>query len=204
MKQLNRRRTPGFTIVELIIVIVVIGILAGISVVGYNGAQKSTLNAHRAAQLSSWRDLFEIYYAKYGEYPPRPVTRPGGAAREFCLGRDFNFDACWNVDNVMDKNGVIGAGTKPDEPIAFEDATLMDRLESVGTLPGKSRCAISWDCPAIENGVGPMVEWTSADKPSYVYDFFFGSKCPGSLLQTWTNGAASVCRFKLLDPTIAP
>jgi len=202
MNRKKNDRSKGFTIVELVVVIAVVGILTAITIVGYNNAQKTALNAHKAAQLSSWRDLFELYYAKNGEYPPRPATQPGGAAREFCLGRDFNYDACWNVYAVMGPSGVKGAGPQPNEPIAYGDETLMQQLETVGALPGKSRCIVDWDCPAIENGVGPMVEWTSADKPSYVYDFFFGGKCPGDILQTWTDGNASVCRFKLLDPSL--
>lgn len=43
----------GFTIVELLIVIVVIGILAAITVVAYNGIQERTRNAKVSADLRS-------------------------------------------------------------------------------------------------------------------------------------------------------
>ena len=49
--QLQKRR--GFTIVELLIVIVVIGILAAITIVAYNGVQTRARDAKRASDLSA-------------------------------------------------------------------------------------------------------------------------------------------------------
>ena len=53
--QLRDSRLPGFTIVELLIVIVVIGILAAISIVAYNGMQKRA----QTAQVTSTVDSLE-------------------------------------------------------------------------------------------------------------------------------------------------
>lgn len=45
------RKSVGFTIVELLVIIVVIGVLAGISVVAFNGVQTRAANAKRDADL---------------------------------------------------------------------------------------------------------------------------------------------------------
>lgn len=59
----------GFTIVELLIVIVVIGILSAIAIVSYNGAQNTARNAQRLDDINRVADLLDIYYTKNGTYP---------------------------------------------------------------------------------------------------------------------------------------
>lgn len=59
----------GFTIVELLIVIVVIGILAAVTIVAYNGIQKRARDAARTGDISSLMKAIEIYKADNGVYP---------------------------------------------------------------------------------------------------------------------------------------
>jgi len=55
----------GFTIVELLIVIVVIAILASISIVAYNGIQQRARDTARKSDLSSIRNALEIRALDY-------------------------------------------------------------------------------------------------------------------------------------------
>lgn len=64
-----RKSVSGFTIVELLIVIVVIAILATISIVAYNGIQMRARDADRAADISQIKKKVEAYYALNGSYP---------------------------------------------------------------------------------------------------------------------------------------
>lgn len=75
----------GFTIVELLIVIVVIGILATITIISYQGIQRKALNTARLAELKDWHKLFEIYKATTGSYP----TGDGPGNTNYCLGTGF-------------------------------------------------------------------------------------------------------------------
>ena len=62
-------KRQGFTIVELLIVIVVIGILAAITIVAYNGVQTRAKNAQTQSALSGVAKKIEVYYAENGNYP---------------------------------------------------------------------------------------------------------------------------------------
>jgi prepilin-type N-terminal cleavage/methylation domain-containing protein len=59
----------GFTIVELLIVIVVIGILAAIVIVAFNGVQNSAKLQSNKAGASNVQKKIEAYNAKLGSYP---------------------------------------------------------------------------------------------------------------------------------------
>jgi len=55
------KRASGFTIVELLIVIVVIAILAAITIVSYNGITSQAKEAARKSDLATWKKKSEIY-----------------------------------------------------------------------------------------------------------------------------------------------
>ena len=185
----------GFTLVELLIVIAVIGILAAVTIVGYNAVQKNALNAHKLSALTDWRDLMQIYAAKNNsQYPTASVD-----ARDYCLGKDFKYNACWNVYDVYGTSGVAGSGPKPNEPVAYVNQQLLTQLESVGDLPDDSYCLIKWYCPEGDmDGVGPMVSYRNG-VPYKVWDFFFGN-CPAGLVADWTDGNASTCSLNIVRP----
>lgn len=88
----NRIKKAGFTIVELIVVIVVIGILAGISIVAYNGIQNRAREASLASTLQSANKLITIYYARNNTYPPTVadigLSDTGGATILYTANND--------------------------------------------------------------------------------------------------------------------
>ncbi len=65
----RNRTSSGFTIVELLIVIVVIAILAAITVVAYNGIQARARDTQRKSDVAALVKAFELYYADNGMYP---------------------------------------------------------------------------------------------------------------------------------------
>lgn len=65
----NRSKIRGFTIVELLIVIVVIAVLAAISIIAYNGIQNRTNNSAVQSDLSMIIKKMEIYNIDHNDYP---------------------------------------------------------------------------------------------------------------------------------------
>jgi type II secretion system protein G len=63
------RKEQGFTIVELLIVIVVIGILAGLVITTFTGIQQKARNTERQTDIKAIYGQVEAYYAQNGKYP---------------------------------------------------------------------------------------------------------------------------------------
>jgi prepilin-type N-terminal cleavage/methylation domain-containing protein len=66
-----KKRNQGFTIVELLIVIVVIGILALLVITTYSGIQQKARNAKRTSDLKSLQTHIEAFFSQNGYYPSR-------------------------------------------------------------------------------------------------------------------------------------
>lgn len=64
-----KKQNKGFTIVELLIVIVVIGILALLVITTYAGIQQKARNTKRAADVSAVQTQLEAFYQTNGYYP---------------------------------------------------------------------------------------------------------------------------------------
>src|SRR5579864_1023103 len=64
-----KKNNRGFTIVELLIVIVVIGILAALVIVTYNGIQQKARDTQRKTDIDALASHAEAYNAQTGYYP---------------------------------------------------------------------------------------------------------------------------------------
>lgn len=64
-----KKRNQGFTIVELLIVIVVIGILALLVITTYSGIQAKARNSKRASDIKSLQTHVEAFFSQSGYYP---------------------------------------------------------------------------------------------------------------------------------------
>ena len=64
-----KKRNQGFTIVELLIVIVVIGILALLVITTYSGIQQKARNSKRQTDVQSLQTQLEAFYSQNGYYP---------------------------------------------------------------------------------------------------------------------------------------
>ncbi|HSW37431.1 MAG TPA: prepilin-type N-terminal cleavage/methylation domain-containing protein [Candidatus Saccharimonadales bacterium] len=68
---MRKPKQQGFTIVELLIVIVIIGILAALVITTYTGIQAKARNSERQTDVNSLQTQLEAYFAQNGNYPSR-------------------------------------------------------------------------------------------------------------------------------------
>ena len=102
------RKQTGFTIVELLIVIVVIGILAAITIVAYNGVQQRANNTAKISAVKGFIKLFRGYTTTYN-------TLPGTLTR------------CATLDSQCTDSAGAARAT--------DNTALMDELRKIGTPP---------------------------------------------------------------------
>jgi len=110
----------GFTLIELMVVLTVIGVLMGLALVSHQGARKSARDGKRKADLEQIRSALEMYRADKEEYPC-------GSERDTCKGTSgaFGYNGlgqgwatnnddgtnCYGsypaLENVLENNGYI-------------------------------------------------------------------------------------------------
>jgi len=67
-----RKRKTGFTLIEMMIVVAIIGILAGvlINVININRIQARSRNSRRIGDVKSIQTAMELYFSNFRVYPP--------------------------------------------------------------------------------------------------------------------------------------
>ena len=97
MSKLIRKSNKGFTLIELMIVVAIIGILAAIAIPNFLRFQLKAKSSEGKVNIAAIRTAQESYLAEFGSYlvaaasPTAAVTNPGPAKVEFELtGGDTN------------------------------------------------------------------------------------------------------------------
>lgn len=68
---MNKNKQKGFTLIELMLVVLIIGILSGVmlNVINIRGIQSKSRDARRISDLKKVQTALELYYADYRGYP---------------------------------------------------------------------------------------------------------------------------------------
>lgn len=114
---LKKIQVKGFTLVELLVVIVVLGILVAISIIAYNGTQGRARDSRRQNDISEITKGLELYYLDNHKYPT------SGGATVTTNTWNTTADGSWTtfvnlLKPYMDNN-------VPSDPISTPNANIM-------------------------------------------------------------------------------
>ncbi len=146
--------TTGFTLVEVLIVIVIIGILTTISFGANNKIQIDARDQERASKAATLADALEKYHSRSGEYPSTAALLQTNAENiktklqipntdPLRMPRSSYFPSITNTNGSKERFAYIGGN--PATPAA----------------PGQADCASTTQTPALINdAVCPRFELT--------------------------------------------
>lgn len=137
----------GFTIVELLIVIVVIGILAAITIVAYNGVQQRSRDSRRDSDMHTLKTALEMYQVDNATYPG--VCSAGDG-----YGCDVTF-----------LTAALSAYIKsmPTEPLSTRTQYQYVR----GTTSSSYGILVQYEAkPVCKTGVNMVANWWSVSTPT--------------------------------------
>tara|TARA_B100000678_G_C18005389_1_gene420546 strand:+ start:141 stop:641 length:501 start_codon:yes stop_codon:yes gene_type:complete len=142
------RKQTGFTIVELLIVIVVIAILAAITIVAYNGIQERARDTQRLTDLSNIEKAIRLYAADHNDQFPTEASGANGI-----IGEGAGLDAL-----LADYMSVV-----PHDPLGPGNATYNYYYDGKHNCGGRGSQAVIFirtlESPKDDNT--PCTSWGS-------------------------------------------
>jgi len=133
----SHRVCSGFTLVEIMIVVVIIGLLAAIAIAAVSRVRRRAQNSRFVSDLRTFTQAFETYAMKSGQWPPdgTPAVIPASMSGEF---RNASWTATTPVGGQWDwdyKQFGFTAGISVYQPtVTVAQMQEIDRLIDDGNL----------------------------------------------------------------------
>ncbi len=138
-----RKNQGGFTLVELMIVVIIVGILAAVAIPMYQGATERAKASEAVAALGTIRGAMRVYYAEHGTYVNANFTDGAlvtagnvlDCSTTDLLGRYFS-SACYTFDGAPTAAAysIECDGANSAAPYASEVASIVRSIDQNGTV----------------------------------------------------------------------
>ncbi|MBC7869075.1 prepilin-type N-terminal cleavage/methylation domain-containing protein [Candidatus Saccharibacteria bacterium] len=164
-----KHKQDGFTIVELLIVIVVIGVLASISIVAYSGINQRAVAASLSSDLASATKQLKLFQVDYSAYPTTINCAIADSATNKCLKSSNGTTYTYNANNGVNPQtfGLTAYNGTQSYNISQASAVLSGGSNLYTGFPTNS--VYNWTSPAYYSELHPNIPL----KPSTTYTFSY-------------------------------
>lgn len=144
------KNRKGFTLIEILIVVAIIGILASVALVGLAPAQRRGRDSRRLSDLRQAQTALELYYSKCGYYPGQVQ---GGTT----CGARTGAPSDWNALEDVITQSNLGIRSLPNDPsggASYQYASTDGTGYTIAAvLEDKGNSILSQSAPAGSNGI---------------------------------------------------
>ncbi len=136
----SSRRSEGFTLVELLIVVLILGILAGIVIPQFASSTQDARIASLDTSLGSMRGAIDLYNQEHGEYPSalgdgvNLADTNGAFLSQLTQYTDLNGDAQLTTDATHIFGPYLKKAVIPTEPITQVNALEVIAVGALGMV----------------------------------------------------------------------
>jgi len=199
----------GFTMIEILVVVAIIGILTTLAIISYTGAQRQARDTQRKSDIKQYQMALESYSAKNnGTYP----VSAGGSVKDLCDDGTLEMTSCPSDPDDEEyyyyaSDGVaytLSAGLESKEVdwVASSDGTTTERASTSTSTPTSvaTRTSTPTSVATALPTATPTVRPTTTPTPTACTGCYSGGVCyPGTEL-TRCGYAGNTCQnCSLLD-----
>ena len=100
----------GFTLLELLVVVAIIGLLSAVVITSLNTSRSESRNAAVLAQMAEYEKALNLYFSDNGQYPTPTAWQ--WYNRRYCIGEGAHSSGCW--PGAISTTGPLEAALVPN------------------------------------------------------------------------------------------
>lgn len=130
-----KTNNKGFSLLELLVVITIIGILAAVLTANFSGSREDAKNKSVQAELKGMQLSLELYKAQYGRYPDTPPAGFGCTVTALNVS-SASSDTCGTFDYIVGLRPDFIADLLTDKGSANSSCNIVYKVDATSGTEG--------------------------------------------------------------------
>ncbi|HEY4499941.1 MAG TPA: prepilin-type N-terminal cleavage/methylation domain-containing protein [Candidatus Paceibacterota bacterium] len=133
--------TKGFTLIEILIVVSIIGLLASVILVGLGGFRSRGRDTRRVADLKAIQNGLELYYSRNNQYPSNLSDLLSGGIGVNKLPKDPSSNSDYYYSYTASRQSyIVAAQLEADaSDVMYNDSAEISTSGYTGSVPSCAR-----------------------------------------------------------------